>query len=298
MMVVLHHVLGGNIGWMGVEVFFIISGFILPYSLYKSDYTTSGFGNFMLRRLVRIEPPYICSILLALALNYAMVFYNGVPYTPDWPNVFGHLAYLNLFIGKPWLNAVYWTLAIEFEYYIILALLYPLMAGNKSKIILFFALLCSTYLPLPQVHIFYYMPFFLFGICTFLYEVKKVNVPLFIIMLLATSWACFSVHGWVLLLLSLATILCILLIKKVNPVFLFLGDISYSLYLTHNPIHTRILAVLQHIGITNRIASVSICLIVIMITAYLFYILIEKRFHLLSKKIGFGNREKAVTTPT
>ena len=46
----------GSLGWLGVEAFFVISGFIIPYSLHRSGYTLRDFPNFMLRRIVRLEP--------------------------------------------------------------------------------------------------------------------------------------------------------------------------------------------------------------------------------------------------
>ena len=44
-------------GWVGVDVFFVISGFVIPLSLYGRGYTIQQFPQFMMRRLVRLEPP-------------------------------------------------------------------------------------------------------------------------------------------------------------------------------------------------------------------------------------------------
>src|SRR5437868_6933537 len=48
----------------GVEVFFVISGFVLPYSLEKSGYVRADFFRFLLKRAVRILP--VCYVSLFL----------------------------------------------------------------------------------------------------------------------------------------------------------------------------------------------------------------------------------------
>ena len=57
-----------SVGWLGVDVFFVISGFVIPLSLYDKGYSVRSFPNFLLRRLVRLEPPYLFSIALTLLL--------------------------------------------------------------------------------------------------------------------------------------------------------------------------------------------------------------------------------------
>ena len=58
----------GSWGWMGVEMFFAISGFILPYSMYRSRYQIRNLFSFLCKRITRLDPPYFASIVLALAL--------------------------------------------------------------------------------------------------------------------------------------------------------------------------------------------------------------------------------------
>ena len=76
----------GSYGWLGVEAFFVISGFVIPYSIsvnYKT-YSTSAFVSFMSRRVLRIEVPYIVSMIVTMMLGYlsAMVpsFRGDIPH--------------------------------------------------------------------------------------------------------------------------------------------------------------------------------------------------------------------------
>src|SRR6266480_694785 len=67
----------GRYGWLGVQVFFVISGFIIPYSLHRSHYSMSQFGRFMLRRVVRLDPPYLVTVVLIIALDYGSSLVPG-----------------------------------------------------------------------------------------------------------------------------------------------------------------------------------------------------------------------------
>src|SRR4051812_15611660 len=60
--------LSGVYGEFGVQAFFVVSGFVIPYSLRRGGYTHRGFFKFLAKRLVRVDPPYLASIALSLAL--------------------------------------------------------------------------------------------------------------------------------------------------------------------------------------------------------------------------------------
>jgi len=50
--------LSGQYGWLGVEVFFVLSGFIIPHAMYSSNYELrSGWKIYIAKRLLRLDPP-------------------------------------------------------------------------------------------------------------------------------------------------------------------------------------------------------------------------------------------------
>ncbi len=61
-------------GKYGVQLFFVISGFIIPWSLSFKKYEIKSFFKFLIKRLVRLEPPYLFSIFLVLLL-YVLRYY-------------------------------------------------------------------------------------------------------------------------------------------------------------------------------------------------------------------------------
>ncbi|MEO7214811.1 hypothetical protein [Mucilaginibacter sp.] len=45
-------------------------------------------------------------------------------------SLLSHLAYLNNFTGAPYINPVYWTLGIEFQFYLFVALAFPVIVSK------------------------------------------------------------------------------------------------------------------------------------------------------------------------
>ena len=112
----------GTYGWVGVQAFFVISGFIVPYSMARANYALARWPRFMAKRLIRLEPPYLVSIavvmLLALlsSVTPGLKARRSIGSFPRSPPI---LAIFNGWIDRPWLNPVYWSLAIEFQFYLL-----------------------------------------------------------------------------------------------------------------------------------------------------------------------------------
>ncbi len=279
-------------GHFGVSVFFVISGFIIPYSMFIKDYRISDIKSFFIKRLLRIEPPYVISIALILLLNYSntwSAWYKGPPFTVDWLNVFSHLGYINTITRQPWLNDAYWTLGIEFEYYVILAFTYPLITHRNKAVLLgaYFLMLAASFIHDEGQNIFSHLPLFLTGIALFLFRSKKISLYEFVFMTVA-ALAVLLRFGLPIFLFAVATLFCIQFIKRVPKAFLFLGTVSYSLYLTHNMVVTRLWGLFDRyapgIGIWVRWV---LCLALCVLVAYIYYLLVEKPFLNLSKRLLF-----------
>jgi len=55
-------------GKTGVDVFFLISGFIIVYSLVTHNYKSNQFFTFLLKRSIRIDPAYYVTVILVFVL--------------------------------------------------------------------------------------------------------------------------------------------------------------------------------------------------------------------------------------
>lgn len=284
----------GKWGWAGVEIFFVISGFIITYAMFHGNYTLGRVHKFLAKRLVRLEPPYIVSIVVVLVLMYVSTlspYYRGKPFNPDWGNVLGHLGYVNAFTGANWLQDVYWTLAVEFEFYIGLALLFPLLTFKKKAVswLTLAGIAAMSFIPAGDAHVFEYLSFFLMGIILSLYMVGYFQRKEFVLFIVLSVLLCVYAQSLILCSLGVVTVLAILFIKSVPGPLKWMGKISYSLYLLHIPIGGRIINITEA-KIQNqdiRIVVVFVALAVCLVCSHFFYKWVEKPFQRISKKISY-----------
>jgi peptidoglycan/LPS O-acetylase OafA/YrhL len=227
-----------SFGKLGVQVFFIISGFILFDSLFKSEYRLKNMPVFILKRIIRIEPPYILSLMLIIliALIKFSLFGHGNEFTLTINQLISHLGYLIPFTHFNWLSIVYWTLAIEFQFYFLLAILFPLFSKKYS----FYANICFLITcfilsdQLPEVELFKWFPIFLLGIMKAQFNHKTLKKrDYFILLGIVLTMIFYTLDTTTFLVGTLVTmVLNINKELKLNSLR-FLGKISYSLYLFH-----------------------------------------------------------------
>src|ERR1700678_3364652 len=164
----------GRYGYLGVEIFFVISGFVIPWSLYRSGYALRDYPRFLLKRNVRLYPPYLASIAITiLATNLILVPVFRIPHmTVTGRDLLLHFGYLNDLFHVPWVNVAYWTLAIEFQWYLLVGLMIPLLASARP--LQRFVGTTAMILPYFTVYwdrlVFHYLPIFLIGVFVFQYR--------------------------------------------------------------------------------------------------------------------------------
>jgi peptidoglycan/LPS O-acetylase OafA/YrhL len=288
----------GRYGFLGVDVFFVISGFVIPYAMYRGMYRFKNFGKFLLKRVIRIEPPFIASIILVIALNWLSTlspYYRGAGFTIDFTALALHLGYLNAFFQYPWVNDVYWTLAIEFQYYIIIALIFPLLIHSK-KYFSFIALgvfgMMGFFIT-GHNFIFNYGLLFVVGILLFQFRIGYLKDAEFGTLLLIALLMIFVKFDKRYLVAALLPYFFILYFDFNNKISKFLGNISYSLYLVHIPIGGRIINICETLFQSEQIRSVFVfvALAVSIFAAWVFFMVIEKPAMELAKKIGYAKKQ-------
>jgi peptidoglycan/LPS O-acetylase OafA/YrhL len=113
-----------------VSVFFAVSGFILalPFArAYRDGTPRPSIRRFYLRRLVRLEPPYVISCLVYfLAIVSPFRHHDPAGYFHAFfPHLLASLVYLHSWIyGQGnWINGVAWSLEVEVQFYLLVPLL-------------------------------------------------------------------------------------------------------------------------------------------------------------------------------
>jgi peptidoglycan/LPS O-acetylase OafA/YrhL len=306
--------MSGTYGWLGVEVFFVISGFVIPYSLNRAGYQLSSYPRFLLKRIVRLDPPYLVSIVIILLLAYSYAAYSGhaveVEAQPvGLMRVLLHLGYLNMFFHYAWLNPSFWTLAIEFQYYLMVGLGFPLISSrNRSvrwTVLLLFAgsaffIISHGLLPdgAPYgPYIFTFAPLFVMGIVTFQKHSSLVGKAEYVTMLAITSAITLFTVGVAATSAGLFAVAAINFYQKRFFVAKFFGDISYSLYLLHWPLGHLTLSLVgsKLLGASTdsaRIAVIFFALAVCVVCSYLLYALVERPAQQWSSRIKYGRNQR------
>ncbi|HZU13230.1 MAG TPA: acyltransferase [Chloroflexota bacterium] len=285
--------------WMGVDVFFVISGFVIPFALYRARYSIGSFWTFLARRLLRLDPPYLVSALLCLALWFiwaAVPHLHGPSFDPKITPLLLHIGYLNAFFGQQWLNPVYWTLAIEFQYYVAMGVVFGLLAGGWRGRWAVFVAMAVLALAFPETSLlFHYLFVFMLGMATFQYFAGIIGRRTFGILLALLTAGTAITLGLVVAALALVTALLIAFVRRDIRPLVWLGTISYSLYLIHVPVGGRILGFgLAHVHSgPARVAVLALSLILTIAAAGAFYRLVERPAQRWSKSVRYRREAPA-----
>jgi peptidoglycan/LPS O-acetylase OafA/YrhL len=301
----------GAYGWLGVEVFFVISGFVIPYSLHRAGYRLRAYPTFILKRVIRLDPPYLVSIAVILGLGFAYAAYAGRAVEIEgagvgWTRVLLHLGYLNMFFGHEWLNPAFWTLAIEFQYYLLMGLLFPLMSSRRrslrlASLALFAApSFFSGHGLLPggapiSSFIFHFAFLFVLGVVLFQRRAGLAGRGEAWALLAASGAGALLTVGVVPTLAGLFAVAVISAYDRKNFVSDFFGNISYSLYLLHWPLGHLTLSLLgaKLLG-ADTDAEKALVLVaahgVCFAASYLLFLLVERPAQRWSSRIRYGRR--------
>ncbi len=133
-----------QLGWLGVELFFLISGFVIFMTLDK----TKSFGTFIYKRWLRLFP----AMLLASVMIYftAPLFYERPAGSPDLLDMIPGLTFIepawwSKLLGtqiKP-LEGAFWSLYVEFKFYVLAGLIYYFLGRKLLVPVLLFLFLSS-----------------------------------------------------------------------------------------------------------------------------------------------------------
>lgn len=237
-------------GYLGVAIFFALSGFVITSILSAPRMSVAFLGRFALRRMIRLDLPYWVNIVLVLILMRLAARFGGAQQPISAAQIAAHLVYLQELLGYPEISTVYWTLCFEVQFYLTLALL--LWSAQKASalrayfpvaflLLIGLSVLASMkVLPTPRGFMFaYWWAFALGGLCYWT-VVRRISAAYLAISCGIILCSAGGVHGdW--RLTSAMTVGLIFLAWRRNamhrwladPVSQFFGRISYSLYLCH-----------------------------------------------------------------
>ncbi len=134
------------IGYVGVSLFFVLSGFILVYTYAGSPIVRAGFWR---ARFARVYPAYLFSLLFCAPFFFYAATHLPIPFFA-WASHHMKLAsFLPLVLLQSWVppgamswNPVAWSLSVEALFYFLFPFLLPLLAKFSRSALLVVAALC------------------------------------------------------------------------------------------------------------------------------------------------------------
>jgi len=285
-----------SFGEAGVPLFFVISGFVIAHSLQDQRMSPTKLGRFMLRRSIRLDPPYWIAIAIAIAASLlaSSLFPDRAQQQFSLAQIAAHIGYLQNILGFDNINPVFWTLCYEVQFYVVFAAI--LFAPSRFALPAALAIsLLWCYRLGPDLPGFFPNLWyaFLLGAITWYAWMNPGMTPVFLVyflgVILAAIWHNdgFAIECCV----GAAVIFVVAKMGKLTT-FLgwrplqFLGAISYSLYLLHNPVTGAVFRASHYFGggpIVQALgwaASIAACIFV----ASMLYRLVERPCMRLSRE--------------
>jgi len=279
----------GEFGAQGVFIFFVITGFVIPISLYQNNFRINKIFKYLYKRWVRIEIPYILSVVFVIIVSLIFSIKNDEAFNFDFLKFIYHIFYLVEFVGYDWYNIIYWTLAIEFQFYIVIAIIFPLLISENNIIkftsILLFAF--SSLIITDNSIVSHYTPIFSQGIVLFLIKTNKIKITWGGLLILIFTFLTYYTNGLAIAFFSLFAFFVIAFFNVNIKIFNKLGNISYSLYLIHGLVGGNIIYFLYRY-IDNyylKLLLILFAIFVSIISAYIYWKIVENPSKKISKKI-------------
>jgi peptidoglycan/LPS O-acetylase OafA/YrhL len=276
-------------GALGVDVFFVISGFIIPYSLLGKNHQVANILTYLKKRIIRINPPAYVAMLLVI-LQWVIIdkfIQHSDTYTQglSLKQLVSNVLFIVPFTSYQWIIGIFWTLAIEFQFYLFIGLLFN-MLFERQHIAWFIGgyLLVNMLqyvIPSLAVNSFcQYSAVFALGGATLLWQQQRLSLVLYVGCLLLFFGLAYWQLGVYVASVSLLTALCINVLQVNLPGLGFLGKISYSFYLLHMLIGTTsefmLVKVIAPTTDAHKLLITALSFLASLVGAYFFYTLIEK----------------------
>lgn len=318
-------------GSLGVPMFFVISGYVITFSAESSLVHKRSPLTFLKNRFLRIYPTFWASVIVVLALPYLIesvsALKSGLYIKPEdlvsklnYTEWLSFISLTKVFLASSHdlqaefnvINSVYWTLAIEFQFYVIVFL--ALFFKSIYRHIIIFVSIFAFIILVFQVHVNYglfihYWPSFSVGIAlAYLHRngfwfkprliVKVISLVVYLIIiftLLNSSAFYYPVHYKGLFFALLFGILLWIisdfesvLVKIKNcdnklaylvlELWLILGAMSYSVYLLHGKLFQFSNMFVRQIFQPSDISFGLLTILLTLLICYPFYVFIESRF--------------------
>lgn len=276
-------------GHYGVQLFFIISGFVIYMSVLKVKSTS----DFLTKRAIRLYPTYIFAIIvtaLVVGLSSVDTLKAGVS------DMFINMTMFQDFFGVKNVDGVYWSLRVELTFYLLMALL--LIFNLQKRVMLFTSIWLGasaliqitngiagteTTALLEKFSMANYCQMFIIGIM-FYYIWQHGNYLKYYLMIALSLVYDFSFEGMTngLFTIFFIAVFYLILNNKMqwlkSDTLVYLGALSFPLYLIHQNIGYVIIQKLEAMGFVHEVFLI-VPLGLSLVLAHIILYYVEKPSH-------------------
>lgn len=298
------------LGNSGVLLFFGISGFILTLPFITKPYREIGFKKYFIRRLVRIEPPYIIAITLFFFVHLVM---QTESFEFLWNHYLASFFYVHniVYLDRSFILPVAWSLEVEVQFYVLMPLFLFVFKIFKTPYWRYFIYLVLLLLSFQVDFIEIgdlndYMKYFVAGIfAADIYRHYTFKKHWFWDIIFIVSMILFYKRDHNLV---MSISLFLIIISSFNTVYLrgfltnryvtIIGGMCYTLYLLHYPLyHLMMRLVSEPLTIfegfeANYFFQMALLLPISIALMSIYFLLVEKPFMVLSQKLSKAVKEK------
>lgn len=282
-------------GYLGVELFFMISGFVILMSA-----ANGSLRDFVISRVVRLYPAFWACCTITFLATLAI---GGSSYFASLSQYLVNMTMLSGFIGVPSIDGAYWSLFVELRFYVLVVIILMMGRIHQAQTFILLWLIASVALEVVQIGklryllITDYSSFFIAGATYFIILSKGMTLSRVSIILISWCLSIFqSIHNLrefenhynttisaVIVATIITAFFALMMLISLRRTGIFgrtnwylLGVLTYPLYLLHQNIGFMIF------NIAYPVVNVHILLwstvFLFLTSAYAIHIFIEKPF--------------------
>ncbi|HDY7659516.1 acyltransferase [Vibrio vulnificus] len=258
------------LGKFGVNLFFLISGFLIISLLLKNQTSLRYFLN----RATRLLPSYfIAATLTFLTLKF---FNDEVRSVSFYDYILNLLIFPSLFDAK-YVDGSYWTLEIEWMFYIYAMFSYFIYKKNRTMSIIFVStMVILSSLSSSLIFLKGYIPYFVLGLVFYFWKNAEDDRKIYKIIGLLTVCIILVNSKYPLIEIGIVLLFYFAMYEKINvlnnKITEFFASISYSLYLLHQNIGYVLINKLSGINIPHFISFLIVTSIIVFLSYLLTFI--------------------------
>ena len=287
-----------SFGYLGVNIFFCISGYITPMVLMWSKFQYRDAPRFLLSRFFRLYPAFaVIAFMEIIFYAFGNPLFGYAQHLDEitWMRTLANYTLTADFVGEAWYVPVFWTLGVEAQFALAIVVFFPFLVHRKS-IVRIAVLLLWAFAPLcveKGPSILSYSALFAMGMAVFLKHTQRISTWGFWVLLASAFYGHYAAISNRAAITSLGTAIIVAYAPQVHARWIaYFGKLSYSFFLIHITFGGAVMCHLKFFPQTwpYQLPAVLLASGVALGASAVFYRWIEHPFHNYARRVKAKGR--------